>query len=81
LFPEGLGSGGGVGLNGSCGKTNEPGSWDGFGESGPESGLSALDLWEDVALRDAPFLLLELEEDFFELPLVRPVFAVEDRNL
>jgi hypothetical protein len=38
-------------------------------------------LWEAVALRDALFFLAELEDDFFELALVRPVFAGEDRSL
>ncbi len=33
LFPVELGSGGGLGLKGSCGKTNDPGSWAGFGDS------------------------------------------------
>ena len=34
LFPAALGSDGGLGLKGSCGKTNDPGSWAGFGDSG-----------------------------------------------
>jgi hypothetical protein len=33
LFPVELGSGGGLGLKGSCGNTNDPGSWAGFGDS------------------------------------------------
>jgi hypothetical protein len=34
LLPAALGSDGGVELKGSCGKTNDPGSWAGLGDSG-----------------------------------------------
>jgi len=34
LFPAALGSVGRLGLKGSCGKTNDPGSWAGLGDSG-----------------------------------------------
>jgi hypothetical protein len=33
LLPAALGSDGGVGVKGSCGNTNDPGSWAGFGDS------------------------------------------------
>jgi hypothetical protein len=80
LFPAGLGSGGGLGLKGSCGKTNEPGSCAGFGDSGP------VPRPEEPVLCDLPVLcgvpvLVEWEEDFFEFPFVRPLLPEEDLSL
>jgi len=50
LLPAALGSVGGLGLKGSCGKTNDPGSWAGFGDSGLVWDPCAAPLWEALFL-------------------------------
>ena len=48
LFPAALGSAGGLGLKGSCGKTNDPGSWAGLGDSGLVWDPCEAFLWEPL---------------------------------
>ena len=48
LFPAALGSAGGLELKGSCGKTNDPGSWAGLGDSGLVWDPCEAFLWEPL---------------------------------
>ena len=53
MFPgTPLGSGGGEGLNGSCGKTKDDGSWAGLFDSGLLGDLCVDPLFEPLLLRE-----------------------------
>src|SRR5213592_2427379 len=81
LFPAALDSDGGLGLKGSCGKTNDPGSWAGLGDSWLVPGPCDVSVWEVWLLWEVPLVFAPWDDDFFELPLVRLLLPGDARNL